>query len=257
MSQTGEDIQTHTKTPQTEGRQTSVEGPEAGPGRVGETGLSTAVSRLVADLPAMARDLEPVQAELRAGVLSALTRRSVPAADLSWPRLDIALPAIEAMRYSSLQQEFCNLIASSMDQRVAPSVLPAYVELLKQLSADEIDLLKATPDYGLCMPVADLVYVYPTGQFQPAYRHVIPASLARRCSIKSNIPQYVDNLTRLSLLSRPPEQETDEAGYRLMPRLAFVRALAARAPSKARARFEKGALALTDLGDQFRRLCLR
>ena len=152
MSQTGEDIQTHTKTPQTEGRQTSVEGPEAGPGRVGETGLSTAVSRLVADLPAMARDLEPVQAELRAGVLSALTRRSVPAGDLSWPRLDIALPAIEAMRYSSLQQEFCNLIASSMDQRVAPSVLPAYVELLKQLSADEIDLLKASPSFARSRP---------------------------------------------------------------------------------------------------------
>ena len=222
-----------------------------------EPSLSGVVTRLVGNLPDMVRDLEPVQAELRHGVLAALNRREVAPADLTWPRLDIALPAIEAMRYSSLQQEFSNLIASSMDQRVASAVLPAYVELLKQLSPDEIDLLKAAPEYGRCFPTADIVYSYPTGQVLPVYRHVIPESLAGRCAFRANIPQYVDNLVRLNLLTRPNEREADDESYSALSTLSFVREFMVKAPPKSKPVLERGVLGLTDLGDIFRRLCLR
>jgi hypothetical protein len=236
---------------------TGTDRPDADAPSGDRQGLSRTVTRLVSNLPDMARDLEPVQAELRQGVVAALRRRSVEPTALTWPRLDIALPAIEAMRYSSLQQEFANLIASSMDQRVSNAVLPAYVEILKQLSPDEIDLMNAAPDYGRCLPMIDISYVYPTGQSLPAFRNVVPASVARKCAIKANIPQYVDNLVRLNLMTRPLDQEADEASYRTLGRLGFVRDLMAKAPPKSKGHIERTVLTLTDLGDIFRRLCLR
>jgi len=198
----------------------------------------------------------PVREILRQGVSAALARRQVPEEALCWPRPDIIAPAAEALRYSSLREEFANLIASSMDKRVAFSVLPAYVEVLKQLSPDEMALLREAPELGRVLPAADLLYCLPTGQVLTAHRHILPSRLAAVCAHRRNLPQYTDNLLRLNLLARPPGQSAGETAYRELQRLGFVRDLIRAAPPKSRAQLDHAVIGVTDFGDHFRRACL-
>jgi len=218
--------------------------------------IEETVTSLVTELPILATSLEAVRAQVRQTVSSALIRRNVPDTEVIWPRLDVAGPAIEALRYSTLQQEFGNLIASSMDRRTAYSILPAYVEVLKQLSADEIDLIKSVPTSGRFLPIADVVYVLPTEQVIAAYRNVIPANLASVCIYPKNIPQYLDNLVRLNLLARPLGQQADEVSYRTLLRQPFVKKVMKAAAPKSQAGLDKAVIGVTDFGDQFRRACL-
>jgi Abortive infection alpha len=218
--------------------------------------IEETVTSLMSELPVLAASLESVRSQLRQTVSTALHRRRVPDAELVWPRPDIAVPAIEALRYSSLSQEFANLIASSMDRRTAYSVLPAYVEVLKQLNPDEVDLLKRAPAQGRFVPIADIVYVLPSEQVIAAYRNLITTNLAGVCTYPRNIPQYVDNLIRLNLLARPLGQQADEASYRTLIRQPFVKAVMKAAPPRSQAGLDKGVIGITDFGEHFRRACL-
>lgn len=218
--------------------------------------VDAAVSAVVSDLPAISANTEEIRSYLSYTVSAALEQRGVSAGDLRAPRMDVMIPAIEALRYSDIRAAFATLIASSMDTRVAHTILPAYVEILKQLSADELALLRALPAPGRFNPIADVVFILPNEQIVSAYRNVLLSDLADRCLTPSNIPQYVDNLARLNLIYRPAGQQAADIAYRPLTRLAFVRALMNKAPDKSRAGIDKAVFGLSDLGESFRQACL-
>ena len=62
------------------------------------------------------------------------------------PKLVVAGPALEAMKYCGsephLRELFANLLAASMDGRRAASAHPAFVEMVKQLSPGEARILR-------------------------------------------------------------------------------------------------------------------
>jgi hypothetical protein len=218
--------------------------------------VAETVGAMIEGLPQVLGDLATTQGTLRQLVSQALVRRNVPDGVVAWPRMSIAVPAIEAMRYSDLPEQFANLIASAMDERTASAVLPAYVEVLKQLSSDEIELLKTAPQLGRFAPIVDIVYVFPNEQIISGCRNILPAALSNACKVRRNIPQYVDNLCRLSLLSRPNGQVADEASYKTMLRQPFLKDILKAAPPKSNAGYDKAVIGLTDFGDQFRKACL-
>jgi hypothetical protein len=214
------------------------------------------VSSALAGLPVTATHFAEIEAYVRTSVAEEIARRGVPEDKLRWPRLDVVVPAVEALRYSENREAFTSLIASTMDARIANVVLPAYVEMLKQISKDEMCLLAAMPQLGRYTPVADIVHVLPNGQVITAYRHALLPELAATCSIASNIPQYVDNLVRLNLIARPLEQQAADLAYRAISQQDFVKKLMKAAPTKTQSGIEKAVCGLTDLGDTFRRVCI-
>jgi len=214
------------------------------------------VSSALAGLPVTSTHFAEIEAYVRKSVAEEIARRRVPEDDLRWPRMDVVVPAVEALRYSENREAFTSLIASTMDARIANVVLPAYVEMLKQVSKDEMRLLAAMPQLGRYTPIADIVHVLPNGQVITAYRHALPPELAATCSLASNIPQYVDNLVRLNLIARPLEQQAADVAYRAISQQDFVKRLMKAAPTKARSGMEKAVCGLTDLGDAFRRVCI-
>jgi len=218
--------------------------------------LPTVLERLLGDLAGLAVDTADVRDFLHGALVEAISRREIPRERLCPPRADVFLPAIEALRYSPSRHEIANLLAANMDGRVAHAVLPSYIEVLKQISLDEIELLKRSPILGRYAAVADLLYVYQRGQTAVAYRHILPEFLAKACAVRSNIPQYVDNLLRLSLLERPAGEEADDEHYRSLGRYEFVQELRRNAPPRSRVAVGKGVIGVTDFGDQFRRACL-
>ena len=218
--------------------------------------LPSLLDRLVGELSTLSVDHVQVRDFLHGLVVDAITRREVPQEKLRAPRADIFLPAVEALRYSNSRQEIANLVATNMDGRVAHTVLPSYIEVLKQISNDEIELLKLAPILGRFAPAADLLYVYSRGQTAVGYKHILPEFLAKACSVRSNIPQYVDNMMRLSLLERPVGEEADDEHYRTLGKFEFVQELKRTAPPRSRVAVGKGVIGVTDFGDQFRRACL-
>lgn len=189
-------------------------------------------------------------------ISNVLRRRNVSPKDIGWPRPDILIPSLAAIRYSEIPSAFANLVASAMERVRAAQLLPAYVEILKQLSADEVAMLQATPAPGRVFPSADLVFVLPSREVVVGYRHLVPPKLADSCRTKANIPQYVDNLLRLNLVYSPNAQTADEPSYRALTRPGFLQDIRGRAPPGARVELERRTLGITNLGEHFRRACL-
>ena len=183
--------------------------------------------------------------------------RRVPAEALSQPRLDITVPAIEAMRYSSLKRELVLLIASTMDSSRADSAHPAFVEILKQLTPDEAGLLALLPPAGQVIPMANLLHLDRHGHIRASLRRIIPSAYARHCARPDALPGYIDNLMRLNLVASPERLRIDDPGfYRNLLTQDHVNAHVASIPGALKPSVERTVLTITDFGDQFRHCCL-
>jgi len=229
-------------------------------GRNGDNAdAGTAVEKILAaasQLPANTGDRAAILDFVQTDVAQALKLRNVPGEDLDWPRSDILLPSLDAIRYSELRFAFANLVASAMDRRRSARLLPAYVELLKQLSRDEAKILLATPPPGRVFPSADLVFQLPSREVLVAYRHLVPGQIADACDCRANIPQYIDNLLRLSLIHQPSIQSADDATYRGLVSPPFVEEIRRRVPPGGRLVMDRRTLGITSLGEHFRQACL-
>ena len=71
---------------------------------------------------------------------------NTPIEDLKEPEPNIVIPAYEALRYSlnkeQLREMYINLIAKSMQNNTSDKVHPSFVEVIKQLSIFDAELLK-------------------------------------------------------------------------------------------------------------------
>lgn len=189
-------------------------------------------------------------------IQEALIDRQVPAENLAEPRLEVAVPALEAMRYSALRREFALLIASTMDVATADEAHPAFVEILKQLTLDEVNIIASLPAPGQALPMANLYHLDRAGHVRASLRRIIPGTLAARCSRQGAIPAYIDNMIRLSLIDTPARLKIDdERYYRDLLAQDFVTEHCARMPAVLRPSMERAVLTLTDLGNRLRRCC--
>lgn len=202
-------------------------------------------------------DWHRIKAFTAARIDAVLAARGVPPDARSAPRLDIAIPAIEAMRYSPLKHEMAVLIASTMDMDRASEAHPAFIEIIKQLTGDEINLLAALPPAGQVLPMANVTYVDELSRVCSAIRHIVPERIARTCSARRPIPAYIDNLMRLSLIASPSNLGiNDERHYRDLLTQPFIAAIEADTPLHLRAEIERRVILVTDFGDRFRRCCI-
>jgi hypothetical protein len=215
--------------------------------------LDQAVMALVL---ASSGELEQRRQLLGEAIRQVLVRRNVPAEQLQAPRPEIFAAALDALRVCEAREELANVIASSMDVLNGFSVLPSYVDLIKQLSRDECLILRGAPALGRFMPLAHVNLVLPSKQVVTAYRNVIPEEFAEKLAFKPNIPQYMDNLIRLGVLMSPQAEELDNAAYKGMSRMRVVRRCADGTPPGTRVALQPMVIGLSDLGEGFRRACL-
>ena len=209
------------------------------------------------DLSARIWDMNQVQAYIAATVEEILERRQVPKHRVCSPNLEITIPAIEAMRYSPLRHEIAGLIATTMDGDHADEAHPSFLAILRQLTEDEVRILAALPGNGRLLPLANLWLNLPGDRTECVQRNIAPAALARLCSAKARIPQYIDNLMRLQLIHEPSGVKIKDArSYSNLMRQRFcVEGL--KDPNLRRnSTLEKRTMAVSDMGEAFRRACL-
>lgn len=209
------------------------------------------------DISARIWDLPQVKAYTVKAVEEILARRNVPKHRIGTPSLEITIPAIEAMRYSPLRHEIAGLIASTMDHDNAEDAHPSFLNVLTQLTEDEVRILAAFPSTGRVIPMADLWVRMPDDHSELIHRNILPAAIARLCKSKARLPLYIDNLKRLELLHEPSNAKIKDARlYANLMRQGFCVDLLEPPQIRRNSSLEKRAIALTSAGEVFRRVCL-
>lgn len=177
------------------------------------------------------------------------------------PKLMIAGPTVDAMKYAgaepSLRDLFANLLVTSMDSRTSRDAHPAFVEMIKQLTTDEAKLLRSLKPRRV-YPLVD-VRRYP--KESPTDMLVLRRNfslLHEGTGIEDlgRVPAYIDNLCRLEICSIPH-------GLTLSDKSVYVRLEEHPLISELRNRFagdhirvEHKALTLTHFGNLFLTACV-
>lgn len=222
----------------------------------GETHRALVAEKL-SGFAAVTWDWTQIQDYTVTAIQEILVTRAVPDEYLSSPRLDIAVPAIEAMRYSSLKREFALLIASTMDTERADDAHPSFIEILKQLTSDEIRMISCFPELGQVLPFANINYTDRSGRILSSLRYIVPEFLAEACERRRALGSYIDNLLRLNIIAAPSHLSiSDERFYRELLAQPFIAAFEATVPAKLKANIDRRVIALSDFGHMFRKCCI-
>ena len=186
-----------------------------------------------------------------------LHARGVPRTRIGPPNLEITIPAIEAMRYSPLRREIAALVASTMDRENAAMAHPSFLNILKQLTSDEVRILAAFPSNGRVLPMAHLWMSLSNDHAEILHRNIVPIRFAKLCDNKSRLPLYIDNLVRLNLLNEPEGIKIRESRiYSDLLHQDFCQEVLNDKNIRKKTTLEKHAIALSDVGETFRQACL-
>lgn len=188
---------------------------------------------------------------------------AVPPEDIQQPKPHIAVPAIDALRYTgtedSLSDLYANLLATSMDKATAYRAHPGFVDMIKNMCPDEariMQLLSSQPYY----PIVDIKSVSIADEsYQVVCRHISLIGLDAKCEHPTLATNYLDNLERLGLIQveTTVRMQKDEPYTRIEdhPQIKQIIEPLKKVEGR-RADVEKMRLAVTDLGKQFIRACV-
>lgn len=137
--------------------------------------------------------------------------KNIPPEDLSTPPLNIVGPIFEAVKYSAeeplLFDLYAQVLASSMNKNTKNGILPAFVEIIKQLTSDEARLIKLfVQDKEFPLLTVRWQYKNPTPELNGGEDIVVNFSHLGKeafleCPEMTSI--YLDNLSRLKLIEIP------------------------------------------------------
>lgn len=191
--------------------------------------------------------------------------KNVPPEDIVTPKISVAGPIVEALRYTgseeSLSDLYANLLAASMDKSTASTAHPAFTEIIKQLTPDEAKIISLFPE-NISMPVIDIRRITKGGQvnghFNVFINHSMLGELAG-CEHISLVPAYIDNLIRLGLMEIPSgEAYTAETLYTPLEnsKLANLFKQEIEKDSEYECQFNRKYAIVTALGRQFADVCV-
>jgi len=127
--------------------------------------------------------------------------------DLIEPKASIAGPALQALAFSfedkDLKEMYLNLLASSMDNNNAVNAHPAFIEIIRQLSTDEAELLKDIFSTKLpSLPITQLRDMESSRSYTVVQEYVLNITDENTGEPICNpdISNMVENLIRLGLL---------------------------------------------------------
>lgn len=132
----------------------------------------------------------------------------VPQERIITPQLNVAGPAIEALKFTAeeetLQEMFANLIANSLDSKTAIEAHPSFVDIIKNLSSDEGLILKLFSHPMNQYPVIDVQLKKKGGrEYNTIIKNYSSLAIKASCKHPQLAPNYLDNLCRLGLLDIP------------------------------------------------------
>jgi len=218
----------------------------------------------------------PEMAARLPGALRDLGERvtAIPGARRRPPALGFAAQALAgSVRHgATVRERYLNLLAASMDDQTSARVHPAFLTVLRQLTADEVRLVSQFQHDGP-YPLVTVVARYRYGgPISTELRNYSLLGVEAGCEHPDRVPLYIDNLCRLGLTEiRPVRVSDDTRAFRPVEQSPDVRAAIARIEANPPAPLKEGrqeddgdrvvpdvqrkALFVTDFGRRFYEAC--
>ena len=185
----------------------------------------------------------------------------IPSENVVEPKASIAGPALQGLAFTheepSLKDMYLNLLASAMDGRIASTVHPAFVEIIKQLDAQDADLIRGALRAPAAIPI---VQVHLTISSQEGFQVIATHLLNLRggpnlmAQIEDpSLPALIDNWCRLGLVEVDYNQHlTEPTSYDWVEqRPEMVRLKKDRETDTQKVTYQRGVLRRTQLGARF------
>ena len=220
--------------------------------------VGKAVNVGLAPLRGVVWSFEKIESFIVSKVSEKLEKRGVNEEDIVTPDPDIAVPTIEALRFSKLKNEYANLLASSMDKKSLGVVHPSYTEILRQLTPDEVKILNYINNpkavYSVKVPFITLKRMMKEsgGEITLGKQFGSLANNAK-LDIPHKMEKYIDNLERLGIIHIPfGTHLTQDKRYSDVLNQEYVKThLAGENHS-----FDKSFFEVTALGRDFMKSCI-
>lgn len=141
--------------------------------------------------------------------------KDIPEENITTPSPSVAVPAIEALRYTGdieeLREMFSNLIATAMDKKASNMAHPAFVEVIKQLSSDEAKLIRIMERDAY--PLITVSNHFKDRSYSRVMKNFTNLAEKANCESPTMIFSYLENLSRLGLISIEEISLKDESLY--------------------------------------------
>ncbi|ACT13653.1 MULTISPECIES: DUF4393 domain-containing protein [Pectobacterium] len=184
--------------------------------------------------------------------------------DIITPKPNVAVPAIEALRYTaddeSLSDLFAGLLSSAMDKNKAETAHPAFVEIIKQLTSDEAKIVSIfLPPRPIPLVDVQIVKKDVLG-FTPYFSNYSLIHEDVNLEHPELLPTYINNLCRLGLSKVPDDgsKYIDEKIYLPIENSPFIKKLIAKPAVDGKSfSIKHKVFMITELGHQFYRACVK
>ncbi|KHT18063.1 DUF4393 domain-containing protein [Pectobacterium carotovorum] len=230
-------------------------------------GLETIVKSInvaLAPLSAMVWGYEKIQEQFIPKVTEKL--KDTKPEDIITPKPNVAVPAIEALRYTaydeSLSDLFAGLLASAMDKNKSNEAHPGFVEIIKQLTSDEAKIIskfKVESQFILIDLLVCRDKKYGGGEAIHA-GNISEFYFSDELECPYLSPSYLVNICRLGLAEIPYDTyATDnESQYKQLKSIDHIVNLKNQYELKQGERFflSEGLIRLTKMGEQFIFVCV-
>lgn len=187
----------------------------------------------------------------------------IPEGDVVEPKASIAGPTLQGLAFTheeaSLKEMYLNLLATSMDGRIANNAHPAFVEIIKQLDAEDAVLIRDALRSPSAIPIAQ-VRISTVGEhgYKVIATHLLnlrtgPDDAEDRAIENSQLPALIDNWSRLGLVEVDYNQHLTGAGSYdwVGQRPELIRLRQKWETEKNKITFQNGILIRTQLGVRF------
>jgi hypothetical protein len=223
--------------------------------------VARAVNAALAPVEGLVWGVEKIKDFVRDRVASKLN--NVPPEDVVQPKPHVAVPAIEALRYTGQESElaelYANLLATSIDKATAYRAHPGFVDMIKNMSPDEAKIMKVLATTGSLALINIRAIQKDTRAFRVTHRHLSLVGLKACCDHPPLTATYLDNLIRLGLVEIPPMRRLkSEEAYKEIEDYPEIKEIIddLRKDESHMVEIERIKLEITDLGWQFVRSCV-
>lgn len=189
--------------------------------------------------------------------------RDVPEENLVTPRLSVAGPAVQGISFTveepELRAMYLNLLAAASDDRSADDAHPSFAEIIRQLAAEEAELLALILPTRVFAMAEIRRHAQPVDQPGPGgytvlRSHLLPLSQNGRLFHDPRHAAFIDNWRRLGLVQTAYDVSlTNDERYGWVADHPEVMAQREEhdAPDEVRVAVQHGVLTVTDFGRQF------
>lgn len=128
--------------------------------------------------------------------------KKIPASDITAPSAKIAVPLLQnasITEEANLREMYAKLLVGDMNKKSKPSVHPAYIEILNQMSSDDAKIFRRIIEINNNIPAANVTFNLETTYLTNAMPHYFSPYFSDTDPWKTSI--CIENLSRLNLIN--------------------------------------------------------